>query len=133
MNTRLYKKEDYETLKAFWSQYKDWETSPVPESILPPYGVIVEVDNKIVSAGFLYEFKTNELCLMEWIVADPKADKEVRDKSLDLLIDTINIKAKNEGYQFLCSWASHPKLLNRYETHGFIKGDINMTSMIKRL
>lgn len=133
MNTRLYTKEDYETLKGFWSQYKDWETSPVPETVLPPYGCVVEVDNKIVSAGFLYETKGHGCSWMEWVVADPKANKELRDKSLDLLIDTINSHAKNEGYQFVFTCVMHPKLMERYERHGFMKGDSNMTNMIKRL
>lgn len=133
MNARLYNKEDYETLKGFWSQYKDWETSPVPEILLPPYGAIIEDNNKIISAGFLYETKGNGACWMEWVVADPKADKNIRDKSLDLLFDTINKHAKNEGYQFVFTCVMHPKLMERYEKHGFIKGDSNMTNMIKRL
>jgi len=133
MQTRLYTKADYETLKGFWSQYKDWETSPVPELLLPPYGAVVEVNNKIISAGFLYETKGNGACWMEWVVADPKADKELRDKSLDLLFDTINARAKNEGYLFVFTCVMHAKLMERYERHGFIKGDSNMTNMIKVL
>ena len=133
MHVRKYNKTDYSTLVSWWKQYQDWEKSPVPEAILPPYGAVIEIDNKPICAGFLYETKGNGCSWMEWIVADPKADKTARDESLDKLIDTILNHAKAEGYNFVFTSVMHPKLIERLDKHGFMKGDANMQNMIRKV
>lgn len=132
MNTRRYNKEDYKTLDGWWRQYSEWKDS-VPELILPPYGAIVEHEGKPVAAAFLYETKGNGCSWMEWIVADPAADKMVRAMALDKLIDDVSEYAKNEGYQFVFMTVKHPKLLERLIEKGFMKGDGDMTTMIKKV
>lgn len=133
MKFRPYTKEDYLTLVSWWKQYRDWEKSPVPELILPPYGAIVEISNKPMCAGFLYETKGNGCSWMEWIVADPAATKEARAVALDNLITGILEHAKKENYNFVFTSVMHPRLIERLENHGFLKADNNMQNMVKRV
>lgn len=133
ITVRAYKPEDYNTLVSWWKQYTDWEKNPVPEGILPPTGIIVMQDDKPICAGFLYETIGNNCTWMEWIVADAQSDKETRAICLDKLVKTLTNIAKVKGYGFIFTSVKHPKLMERLESFGFLKGDGGMTNMIKGL
>lgn len=132
MSTRLYTKEDYPLLLSWWKQYPEWQNG-VPEAILPLYGVISSVDDKPVAACFLYETKGNGCSWMEWIVADPQASREARDKGLDLAIEATINHAKAEGYNFLFTLVKHPRLIEKLEKFQFMTGDTGMRNMIKKV
>lgn len=57
-----------------------------------------------VAAGFIYQTDSN-IAWLEWIVADPKAEKKVRQEALDTLIGSGKIVAQMLGHDvvFTCS------------------------------
>jgi hypothetical protein len=131
MKTRLYKKEDYLILEQFWKTHKDWDNTAIPEFILPPLGIIVEENNAIICAGFIYESKNDQCAWTGWLVSDPNSDKILRDQALTLLLDTIVEHSKKAGHKFLFTSARFIKLIERLEKAGFKRADERMTNMVQ--
>lgn len=116
---------DYIELVIWWSQHK-W--TPMPKDMLPGTGFIVPG----FAAGFLY--KTDcKIAMLEMVVANPKTDKEERSKALDLVIAKLIETAKEQGFKALFTSLNHPRLVERYATHGFQPTDLNVTNMIRSL
>lgn len=116
MNTaqlRKFTADDYAVLEGWWKAY-DW--APIPPAMLPATGYIVED----LCAGFLY--KTDScVSLIEWVIANPNADKVERNLAVSDLIDKLCEEAKATGFQVVIAMTAHERLINRYESKGFVK------------
>ena len=125
MIIRPYTELDYWTLAAWWTDH-DWPC--LDPEMLPKTGFIVEG----VCAGFLYK-TDSKIAWLEYIISNPKSDKEERNKGLDLVITELCNEAKKCGFEAIFTSSSHDKLINRYKNHGFISTDESMTHFIKRV
>lgn len=122
---------DYEMLSQWWT---DWKWKPVPKDMLPmDTGILVMADERPVCAGFIY--KTNSsICWIDWIISDKNyTDKESRSECLSLLLHLLCDVAKEMGYKVGYALLKHEGLAERYEKHGFTKGDTYNIEMIKHL
>lgn len=117
--------QDYPSACAWWKAH-NWPV--LPKEALPEVGYIVPE----ICAAWLYR-SDSSIAWIEWIIANPESDKEVRSEALDLLIQTVSSHAKELGFKFLFSSASHPHLIERYKLHGFHISDTAMTNLIKAL
>lgn len=126
---RFYKPSDYELIASWWTEQK-W--TPVPMDMLPDLGLISIVDDKAVCAGFLYT-SNSKTVWMEWVIADPKSDKQTRAFALEQLIENLLTMAKLKKAKYVVTSVMHPKLIERLEQKGFIKTDTNMQNMVKVL
>lgn len=124
---RFYKSDDYPMLKDWWAGHRDW--TPVPEEMLPNLGVIVSTDDKDLCAGFLY-ITNSKMCLMEWVVSNPKAPREGRGESIDFLLEALKTIAKEKGYSVIFTMTGHPVFKSRLVQHGFQITDENMTHLV---
>lgn len=125
MEVRKFQTSDYFELCGWWNKH-NWPCIPLDH--LPENGFIVEG----LAAGFLYK-TDSKFGLLEFVVANPDSSKEDRAQALDLVIDnTLNL-AKELGFKSIFSSITHPKLIQRYQEHGFMMTDENMTNMIRRL
>jgi hypothetical protein len=129
IKSRLFKAEDYPTIKSWW---EDWGFPAVDPVMLPHVGVVSELNGVPVAMAFLYQTGT-PMAWAEWITADKKADKQVRAKALDHCIDTICFSAKLLGCAVVFSSIKNPSLEKRMTEHGFVVADANTTNMIRRL
>ena len=125
MEVRRYTSSDYSSLETWW---KDQNWSSVPEDHLPEYGLIVDG----IAAAFLYR-TDSKFALLEFVIANPNSSKEERSEALDLIIDNLLFVAKELGFSTVFTSLEHPKLLERYEKHGFVATDKNVTNMLRRL
>jgi N-acetylglutamate synthase-like GNAT family acetyltransferase len=125
MNIRMFEKTDYPQVSQWWTEHK-WPS--IDHEHLPENGYIVEG----YCAGFIYK-TDSAFGLLEFVVANPKTDKDERAEALDLLLDTMIKKAKELKIKSLFTSLEHPKLIERYRKHGFMVSDTNMTNMIMRL
>jgi hypothetical protein len=123
MNIISFTPEHYEEISCWW---RDQNWTPVDLKTLPTNGLIIPG----VCAGFLYMTDSN-LCLLEWVIANPKTDKEIRSEGLDLLIDSLLKKAEELKYSLVFTSVSHPRLMDRYTKLGFQKTDTDMCNFIK--
>lgn len=129
MTSRMYKPEDYTMLEKWWTDQK-W--APVPKDMLPTLGIIMTVDGKDICAGFLYT-SNSPTGWMEWVIADPESDKQIRSEALNELVDNLITLATLKKCKYIVTSVLHPKLMERLETKGFIKTDQQMTNMVKVL
>lgn len=126
MNIRRFEiTKDYPQVADWWFEQK-WPI--IDTKHLPRIGFIVDG----YCAGFLYQ-TDSAFGLLEFVIANPKTDKEERSKALDLLLETLIKQAKELNIKSLFTSLEHPKLLERYKKHGFNVSDTNMTNMLMRL
>lgn len=118
--------KDYVTLQKWWNEYGSF--APIPDH-LPPTGVIVEIEEKPVCAGFLYNTDA-KICVMEFLICDPQINKENRDLGLNRLIEVLRDLAISRGYTAIYSSTGIPKFIGRLKEQGFVEADKNQTHML---
>jgi hypothetical protein len=123
---------DYDVLCKWW---KDWGWNPIPKGFLPQNGeggLMVMEDETPIVAGFL--FVTNsEVAWLEFIISNKNyTNKEIRKKSINLLIETLTNMAKQNGFKYIYTILKNDSLIKAYETVGYVKGSTG-TEMIKTL
>jgi len=118
-------KENYNVLVEWWKGYS-WEA--IPQECLPEIGFIV---NDVV-AGFIYKTDSN-ICLMEWIIGNPQADKDLRKKSISLLLNHLCDIAKNMGYKMCFTYTKNTSLIDSLEHNEFQKTDEQMIHFLRSL
>lgn len=122
--------KDYDEVCEWWTTQG---FQALPKNFLSKVGFIVEGDDGTkLCAGWFYE-TDSAWSLVEWVVGNPKADKDSRRRGLDLLIETIIEYAKTREFAVIFTSVQHPALIKRYEQYGLQKADIGMTNLIGRL
>lgn len=122
---RKYQPKDYEIYKEWWEYFK---SKPPHPRYLPETGLVIEVNNIPVCLGFLYH-TDSKICMFEHYICNPKAEKELRDKGLNYLIDSV-IEWKNKSeYDMIYTSINNKKFISRLEERGFLKGDDRQTHM----
>ena len=125
MNIREYKNSDYWTLASWWTAH-NWACPH--QEMLPKTGFIIED----VCAGFLYK-TDSKIAFLEWIISNPKSNKEERNKALNILINQLCEDAKKSEFEAIFTSSNHNKLIERYKNHGFNLTDESVTHLIKRI
>ena len=115
-----------------YKEYASWfpKQAPIPE-LLSDSGFIIEVDGLKICAGFL--IKTNSCAaLIEFVAANPKADRIVRKKSLQKLFAIIEREANSLCYDMVLILTSH-KLFgdNLVKNFGYIEGEVPHYEFVK--
>lgn len=116
---------DYATLAKWWTAQNFPTIAP---EYLPQCGLIVDG----LCAGFLYE-SDSAIAWVEWIVANPEAEKALRREALDKLLDALVLHAKERGYKAIFTSVAHPGLLERYKQHGFVVTDNGVTHLLRSI
>lgn len=125
MKIELVNEQNYKMLVEWWEGYS-WPI--IPFSMLPKIGFIV---NGVV-AGFIYS-TDSKICVIEWIIANPKTIKEERKKSLEELLTLLCNTAKDMGYTHCFTYTKNSGLINTLELSGFKKTDENMVHFMRSL
>ena len=123
-----YSPEMYPHLKMWWESYSDWE--PIPESLLPSRGWMVEHEGRFLASGFVYKDESSRLGMMEWVVANPLNTSRESLASLKALIGFITEYA-DENNICLFTTLRHEKLSKIYTKFGFQVGDTGMTNLTR--
>jgi hypothetical protein len=99
---RNFGKGDYEIAKKWWEWWWKGEP-PIEKEILPSSEqcFIIEYNNTSVACGFLYIGKTAPIGYLTWVVSNPEYRNKNRRRMLELLIENIEKKAKQQGIKFL--------------------------------
>lgn len=116
---------DYDTISKWWRAHGSY--APLPEH-LPPNGIVVEKENQPVCAGFLYNTDA-KICVIEFLVCDPSADKETRNEALDYLIKILRDMSVEMGYTAIYNSTGIPKFISRLKKAGFVEADKNQAHM----
>ena len=118
----------WKAIESWFGNYKEWEG--MDKAVLPDFGLVCEVDREPVCAGWCY-FTNSVVMWMEWVVCDPKAGKEVRNKALDALITRLAEEGAERGHRVIFTQIKPTPFEKRLNRLGFISGDRNMIHMVK--
>lgn len=120
---------DYDTIKEWWNKHGSF--APRKEQ-LPKHGLVVVDGRKPICAGFLYNTDSS-ICVFEFVISDPEAEKKLRDKSLRKLIDSIKSLSKKLDYNLIYTSINIEAYIRKLKDSGFIEVDKNQTHMFCEL
>jgi hypothetical protein len=133
MKARELTHQDYEVLCEWW---RFWRFTPPAIELLPDYGLggimIEDEDGTPLSCGFIYDTNSH-ICWIEYIVANPKIDKQLRSKSIDVLLENLKYLCKERKYIIAFSSIKNESLLNKYLDNGWALGTKNTNEMVLQL
>jgi hypothetical protein len=131
MNVRIFNYDtDYSEVCNWWKHH-GW--NPLEKTSLSKAGFIVENDNgqKLV-AGWVFQTDC-DVYILEWIIGNPEADKEERGEAVNALITVASDVAKKLGARTLFTMTKNPSLMDKLQSHNFIKTDEEMIHFVRRL
>tara|TARA_R100001440_G_scaffold68572_5_gene90152 strand:- start:2363 stop:2764 length:402 start_codon:yes stop_codon:yes gene_type:complete len=121
LNIRRLTEKDWDTLVSWWDNWPKWK-APVKD-FLPENGkggLIVEINNIPVVAGFIY-LTNSKTALLEWIVSNPKYRESDRKQAIELLITGAENLVKSLDYKYLFAVMQHKGLIETHEKLGWNK------------
>lgn len=127
MNCRRAMQTDYDELCEWWVAH---EWSPVPLEMLPT-GWVIEKDDKLLAAGFLYIAGNAPVAYFEYVVTNPDNTRRESYKAVDLLFAEVMKFVEYNLIKVCFARIKSHGLQKMYEKHGFAKGDA-LTDMVWR-
>lgn len=125
---------DYDTTLVQW--WRNWGWEPIDKEFLPEDGkggLMVLDDEEPVCAGFMYA-TNSKVAWVDWIVSsDTYRKKPERSEAIKLLVETLTNICRNTGHKYSYALIKHPGLSELYEELGYVKGDKQVSEMIKLL
>jgi hypothetical protein len=134
LNVRELRESDWDTLVEFWKAWPEWEQHPTKD-LLPLNGcggVMVEKEGKPIIAGFLY-LTNSKVAWLEWIVSNPDYRESDRKEALELLINTLESVAINQGYKIILSIGRNKSLIETHKKLGYSVDDKPSYEITKKI
>ena len=130
MNTRTLTESDYEILSDWW---KAWSWPVMAKDMLPDNGtggIMVEHEGENIVAGFLY-WSNSKLVWLDWIISNPKSDKDIRQEAIKKLILTAESMTKEAGSKYMMSISRSNSLLKIHKEVGWTIDKTPSHEMVK--
>jgi len=93
-------------------------------------GIMVEHEGENIVAGFLY-WSNSKLVWLDWIISNPKSDKDIRQEAIKKLILTAESMTKKAGSKYMMSISRSNSLLKIHEQMGWTIDKTPSHEMIK--
>lgn len=119
--------ETYAELTKWWSF---WKFPAPPVEMLPNNMVVSYNEGKPVCAGFIYG-SDSQIAWLEWIVANPEAEKEIRSQGIEIVLQCAKMVANCLGYSVVFTSCKNPSLINKLKK-AFQPTDLGMSHFIWR-
>lgn len=131
MEVRYLNDADYsDTLVKWW---ESWGWTAPSRDMLPENGtggVMVSKEGIDICAGFVY-FTNSTMAWVEYVVSNKDYRMSDRAEAIELLITTLSVIARDNGYKFVYASVKNKPLIHKYERCGFKIGDHDCQEMIK--
>jgi len=130
MNIRTLTESDYEILSGWW---KAWSWPVIGKDMLPDNGtggIMVEHEGENIVAGFLY-WSNSKMVWLDWIISNPKSDKDIRQEAIKKLILTAESMTKEAGSKYMMSISRSNSLLKIHKELGWTIDPGSSHEMIK--
>lgn len=118
LKLRALQESDWQTLQSWW---KAWDWPEISKDLMPLDGLgglIVEKDDKPITAGFLY-LTNAKVAWTEWIVSDPEYRENDRVDALKMVVRGLEDVALSTGYKIILSIGRNKGLLNIHKELGY--------------
>ncbi|CAB4186634.1 hypothetical protein UFOVP1329_13 [uncultured Caudovirales phage] len=107
---------DYQTVNGWWEAR---HPHPLPETLLPPLGVIVEVGSEPVAALWCYECFGIGVCFLEYAVANPTVHPHITRAAIDFALEACIEIAKMHGDFSYFRAVTSPTIARHLQSLGF--------------
>lgn len=104
----------------------------LPLSSLPQNGRMIWAEDHFLAAGFLY-LSDSDIAYIEWIISNPDAPAILRAKSIEPLVEELCSLAKAKGCRVVFMALENKRLIENLLKKGFMRGDVNMTHLVRGL
>lgn len=115
---RLYKPEDYPTVKRWWHVHNE---SNLEELVISDTGVIVEKFGEPIAAGWIYFSSNSKLAQIGWVVSRPKLGPKERVIAIYDVLDSLELLAREQGFEVLQMISNKSGLTKMAISSGFQK------------
>ena len=122
---------DQLTKVAGW--FKHYAGADFPLDVMGDFGFMASVGDVDAAAVFFFPVVGANWCVIGWPVGNPELDKADRGLALDTVLLHAQKYAKELGYKYATTWASHKTIEDRFIKHGYAIGDKNVSHMVKLL
>ena len=95
-------------------------------------GIMVEHEGENIVAGFLY-WSNSKLVWLDWIISNPKSDKDIRQEAIKKLILTAESMTKKAGSKYMMSISRSNSLLKIHKELGWTIDPDPSHEMIKAI
>lgn len=129
MKARLLTRDDYNELKSWWAS---WDWPAIPKEFLPENGVLVYNDDYNICAAWLYKTDV-PICWAEHFISNKEATKQDRQDGLIMLLDELNILAKDMGFKVVMTSMKGRIMESKLKQNGYVSSDKNMSHYIRAL
>jgi hypothetical protein len=118
LKARELRETDWNELPSWW---KWWRWPEVSRDTLPLNGlggIMVYKDGINIAAGFLY-LSNSKVAWLDWIVSNPEYKDKDRKEALELLINTLEEVAKQQGYSVIITITKSKHLIDTHKKLGY--------------
>lgn len=118
LKVRALQESDWDTLQSWW---KWWRWPEVSKEVLPMNGIgglMVYKEDIPIATGFLY-LSNSKVAWLDWIISNPKYKEEDRKQSIELLINSLEDVAKQQGYSVIISITRNKPLIETHKKLGY--------------
>lgn len=129
MRARAFTWADYPEICQWWLSHK-WPV--IPSDHLSSIGIVVEENEKLVSACWVY-VTNSAFGLLEFVVTNPKVSLRMRAKGIELMLDAAVKVAQEHHVKTLFSSLKSHGLIRAFEKSGFLNADTDMTNLIRKI
>lgn len=103
--------KDYLTICSW---YRSYDKQPPYKTALSKTGYIVED----ICVGFLYKTDSN-IAFIEGYISNPKSDKNIKHKALDLITENLIMDAKDNGFKTIISMSNNKHVINMMKNFNY--------------
>lgn len=122
--------DDMNYINSWWATH-GW--APVHPFMLSSDGFIAETRSRRIAAAWYGKVSNSKTALIEWMVRNPKADKEETYNGLNLIRCEIEKRAIDDGFKMLITIIEHKNLKKWLTDSGYSKGDDSFDTYLKIL
>lgn len=99
--------QDYPVIKTWWERRGSEAPSVV---LLPPVGIIAEVENLPIACAFLYQDVGGLVAMVEWEATNPDCHSPMQTiRALNMVFDFFERYAIDQGFSVLLSWVAEKR------------------------
>ena len=128
MVARDYEDYDYEVIKDWWIGH-NWNAIPI--DFLPRTGVVVEDEDSMYCAVWIYADSTSPRGMMEWLVTNPENKPRESVKAINLILKAVLEKAVYMDLKALMTSVNNKGLIKMYNKYQFNVTDTDMKNMLR--
>lgn len=118
LKARALEESDWNVMPQWW---KWWRWPEVSRDTLPLNGlggIMVYKNDTPIAAGFLY-LSNSKVAWLDWIVSNPEYKDKDRKQALELLINTLEEVAKQQGYSVIITITKSKHLIDTHKKMGY--------------